>query len=263
MPVLEVWRSTGPPSRDLAFEAGLLERAAAGRCSVLVASWPGPAVVLGYAQPPADADLDWCREQGIPVLRRLSGGTGVVHRGDLAVGLALPAEHEWGGAVLGLYERFLDVLEPALGALGSRARRLEQPRRASRVRSPVCFLDQLADTLAVDGRKVVGCSQVRRKGAVLVHAVVLLGLDPGLTARVFGVDEAAVQAGLAPALEGVAWEGVAGAVVGRLAAALDLDVVAAGEPAPDPDRLAPYLVPGRWAPVPERGMQAAPSRLHP
>jgi lipoate-protein ligase A len=211
-------------------------------------------VVLGYAQPPEDVDLEWCRGRGIPVLRRLSGGTGVVHRGDLGISLALPASHEWGRAVVGLYERFLDVLEPALNDLGSPIRRPAAPAQSSRVRSPICFLDQLADTLAVDGRKAVGCSQVRRKGAVLVHAAVLLGLDPEVVARVFRVDEDRVRRGLAPALRGVSWREIAEAVVGRLAAALDRDVRHEGPPDPTPERLEPYRQAGRWAPVPEVGM---------
>ena len=34
-------------------------------------------------------DLRWCRDNGIPVLRRITGGTGVVHHRDLSVSLAL------------------------------------------------------------------------------------------------------------------------------------------------------------------------------
>ncbi len=166
----------------------MLDRAADGRCSVLVTSWPGPVVVLGYAQPPDDVDLDWCRDREIPVLRRLTGGTGVIHRGDLGVALAMPANHQWAEGIVGLYERFLDVVEPALVELGSSVERIDEPRKGGRVRSPICFEDQLADTLVVDGRKAVGCSQTRRKGGVLIHAAILLGLDADLYARVFGVD---------------------------------------------------------------------------
>jgi lipoate-protein ligase A len=244
---LSVYRSTGPPVEDLAREALLLERAAGGAVSLLLTSWEGPVVVLGYGQRPEDADLEWCRSQGLPVLRRLTGGTGVVHRGDLGVGLALPQEHPWAKGIIGLYGRFLDVLEPALAAVGSEVSRLAEPRRGSRVRSPVCFLDQLSDTLVVDGRKAVGCAQTRRRGGVLIHAAVLLGLDAGLYARIFDLPEDVVSAGLAPAVSGADPRVVGEAIAAQLANALGLEAVR--QPMePVPERfLEPYAT-ARWFP---------------
>ena len=103
----DVFTSSGPASHDLAFEAEMLDRAADGRCTLVVASWRGPVAVLGYSQPQDDVDLDLCRERRIPVLRRLSGGTGVIHRSDLSLSLALPVAHPWAASVVGLYDRFL------------------------------------------------------------------------------------------------------------------------------------------------------------
>ena len=246
---IEAFLSQGPASDDLAFEADLLERAADGRCSALVTSWPGPVVVLGYAQPPEDVDLEWCCDQGIPVLRRLSGGTGVIHRGDLGVALVLPKEHPWAQGIVGLYDRFLGVLEPALAEMGSGVRRVAEPRRATRVRSPICFEDQLADTLVVDDRKAVGCSQTRKKGGVLIHAAVLFGVDAQMYAQVFGVDAERVERGLAPAVTGVGWREVADVVLGRLAVELELELVVGDRPDPTAEELARYRE-KRWAPCP-------------
>lgn len=257
---LDVFRSQGPPSHDLAFEVEMLERAAAGRPSALVSSWPGPVVVLGYAQPAGDADLEWCRKQRVPVLRRHSGGTGVIHRGDLGVGLALPKEHPWAEGIVGLYNRFLGVLQPALEEAGSRAERLAEPRRGSRVRSPICFEDQLADSLVVDGRKVAGCSQTRRKGCVLIHAAILLDLDAELYSRVFKVDAARVRDGLAPAVTGVSWIDVADLVLRRLAHELELGFEVVPRPDPSAELLADYRG-GRWAPVPDDGIRSRSTGL--
>ena len=251
---LEAFKSQGPPSHDLAFESEMLDRAADGRCSALVTSWPGPAVVLGYAQPPDDVDLDWCRDRGIPVLRRLTGGTGVLHRGDLGVALSLPGDHPWAEGIVGLYDRFLDVVEPALVELGSSVERIDDPRSGSRVRSPICFEDQLADTLVVDGRKAVGCSQTRRKGGVLIHAVILLGLDADLYARIFAVDAHRLRKGLAPAVTGVPWGTVGDVILERLARQLELEITVEARPDPSGENLAVYLE-DRWAPVRDGGMQ--------
>ena len=227
----------------------MLERAAEGRVSVFLTSWEGPVVVLGYAQKAEEADLEFCRAEGIPVLRRSTGGTAVIHRGDLGVGLALPLDHSWATSIVGLYGRFLDVLGPALHSLGSKVSRLEEPERASRVRSPVCFLDQLSDTLVVDRKKVVGCAQTRRGGAVLIHAAILLGLDAELYAQVFGIDAEEIRAGLAPAVQGVGWRQVGRAVVSGISEALGLEARHCPlEPVPE-RFLEPYANP-RWTLAP-------------
>lgn len=226
-----------------------MDRAAEGRISVLLSSWEGPVVVLGYAQKPEDADLDWCRAEGVPVLRRLTGGTGVIHCGDLGIGLFLPQDHPWATGVVGLYGRFLDVLGPVLRSLDSEVSSLAEPAHAGRVRSSICFLDQLSDTLVVDGRKVVGCAQTRRRGAVLIHAAVLLGLDAELYARVFGVEVEDIRSGLAPALPGTDWRRVGDAIVEGLTDALGLEARSCSlEPVPA-RYLEPYKTP-RWSPVP-------------
>lgn len=256
MGTLEVFTSSGPASYDLAFETEMLTNAAAGRIGVMVASWTGPVVVLGYAQQPGDVDLEWCRTHSIPVLRRLSGGTGVIHRGDLSVSLALPADHLWAKGIVDLYDRFLGVLKPSLIAAGGAVERLEKAPRATRVRSPICFEDRLADTLVVDGRKAVGCSQTRRKDAVLIHAAILLGLDPALYAGVFRVGEKRVAGALAPAVSGVDWMTVARAIVERLGHDLGLLTAWSDRPDPGPESLAQYGL-KRWAPVPDDGMRAS------
>lgn len=245
---LGVYPSAGPPLEDLAREAWLLDRAADGEISLLLASWEGPVVVLGYSQKPEEANLEWCRANGIPVLRRLTGGSGVIHRRDLGVGLFLPEEHPWAKGVVGLYGRFLDVLGPALRSLGSEVSRLEEPGHASRVRSPVCFLDQLSDTLVVDDRKAVGCAQTRRRGAVLIHAAVLLGLDATLYERVFGVPADEVLSGLAPALPDGDAVVCGEAVAGALAEALELEAMRRRLETVPARYLEPYSR-DRWMPV--------------
>ena len=152
----------------------------------------------------------------------------------------MPAEHPWSATILTLYERFLSALLPALRDVGSRVARPAETTRSPRVRSPVCFLDQLADTLAVDGRKAVGCSQVRRRGGVLIHAAILLGVEPLLYERVFG---------------GVDPDTLASSVVSRLAAALKMRPGDPVEPDPEPGLTERYRSVGRWAPVPEGGMR--------
>jgi len=247
-PALDVYESDGPPVEDLARESWLLEQAGEGRCSLFLTSWREPVVVLGYGQKSDEADLGWCRAHGVPVLRRLTGGTGVVHNRDLGVGLSLPQEHPWAKGIVSLYVSFLDVLEPALRSVGAEVSRLDDPRRGSRVRSSICFLDQLSDTLVVDGKKAVGCAQTRRRGAVLIHAAVLLGLHAELYSRVFGVPEEELRVGLAPAVLGADWREVGEAIVEGFARALEMEIDRRSLEPIAGRFLEPYAT-SHWAPV--------------
>lgn len=191
------------PERDLAREEELLRAAAAGRPVLACWSWTGPVVVLGHGQPEEDADLELCRSRGIPVVRRITGGTGIVHARDLAASLALPAGHPAARTIHGSYALLLDILETALGACGVAVERpAPGPPGKRGERSPICFEDALGETLARSGRKVAGCAQARRRDAVLVHAHLHLTLDTGLYAAVFGVPEARVRRSVG-AVEGV------------------------------------------------------------
>jgi len=192
----------GDTVNDLAFEGDLLERAGAGTTSLFLYSWRGPVVVVGYGQKPGDVDLSWCRDHGVPVFRRMSGGTGVVHTKDLALSLFLHDGHPWASGIISLYGRFLGVLEKALVQAGGDVQRTPTPQRGGRVRSPICFEDQLADTLVCGSRKVVGCAQARRTGGVLIHAHISLNLDAAIYADVFRAPVERVRQGLGEAVPG-------------------------------------------------------------
>lgn len=248
---LEVmWSLDGSPVEDLAREEAMLEAAASGRAVLALSSWAGPVVVIGYAQKADDIRLDWCRGQGIPVLRRITGGTGVIHQGDLGVALALPATHPWAGAIVGLYDLFLDALQEGLEAVGSEVERKAVPERPGRQRSPICFEDQSSDTLLVAGRKAVGCAQARRKRAVLIHAAVLLGLDAELYGAVFGVASERVAAGLAPAVEGVPARRVGEAIAEAVAGSLGARGTTTPPLVPTPEVVARWEL-RRWSPIAE------------
>ena len=109
---------------------------------------------------------------------------------------------------------------------------------------PVAILD----TLLVDGRKAVGCAQTRRRGAVLIHAAILLGTDADLIARVFrtAVDE--VDAGLTAAIPGGDWRGLGRTIAGDLADALGRSARDIPEPELARRHLEPYAE-ERWAPL--------------
>src|SRR5205823_3610625 len=91
-------RQPPAPPENLALDEALLLEAEAGRAgeTLRVWEWPGPAVVLGSGCRLAeDVDEQACRRDGVPVLRRASGGgTVLLGPGCLCYSLVLAYERD-------------------------------------------------------------------------------------------------------------------------------------------------------------------------
>src|SRR5437764_4342941 len=111
---------------NLALDEALLLEAEAGRGGEVLRlwEWPGPAVVLGSGCVLADdVNEEACAADGVPVLRRSSGGgTVLLGRGCLLYSLVLPYERDPALVEIQSSYRFiLGRVGAALGA-GSHAR---------------------------------------------------------------------------------------------------------------------------------------------
>ncbi|HSJ74491.1 MAG TPA: hypothetical protein VK904_09250 [Miltoncostaeaceae bacterium] len=202
-----------------------------------IASWSTvtePCLVLGRSGNDTAAIEDAAYEEGLPVLRRSSGGGPVLwDAGLLALDVVLPHGHprETRDVVEG-YRWLGEALAAGLRALRAPAVELvEIPRARSAEPRPsdiACFGGLSPYEVLVDGRKVVGLSQARRRDGTLLQAGLLLDLDAARLARLLGggdplaADLAAVAAGLRETVPEADPDGVAAAVdpllVGAIAA---------------------------------------------
>jgi lipoate-protein ligase A len=143
--------------------------------------WRSAWVSLGSGQLSADLDPAVLDERGWGLLRRASGGTAVLHEGQLGYALVLPSSHRaWDGDLIASYERLAAPLQLALNRIGvdtqpaaaaSRAAaKAEAPPYAERI----CFAALGPHELMAAGRKIVGNSQIRRRRASAQHGVIQL-----------------------------------------------------------------------------------------
>jgi lipoate-protein ligase A len=163
-----------PAALNLAIEEAVL-RAVAARTApptLLLYAWAPPALVLGRGQPYSDADVAALRAHGYDLVRRPSGGTAVLHTYELTYGVVVPRDEPrlTGVDIVESYRGLGQALRDALLSLGV-DRAEAEPHAESRrgPRSEVCFEIPSDYEITVDGRKLLGSSQMRIRGGILQH----------------------------------------------------------------------------------------------
>jgi len=178
------------PEENLACDEALLDWCDEGAGPALLRFWESPQhfVVVGYSNHvESEVHIAACRERGIRILRRCTGG-GTVLQGPGCLNYALilqvdsdPALETVTGTNRLVMERNRAALENFLAG-GSRREEALFPNfqlPISNFQLSVCGHTDLA----IDGRKFSGNAQRRRRSAVLFHGTFLLNFDLALVNR--------------------------------------------------------------------------------
>jgi lipoate-protein ligase A len=154
-----------------------------------------PSVSIGAFQSLQDVDLEACRNAGIGVVRRPSGGRAVLHAGALTYSLVGPAcGSVFSGSVRRSSERIAHAIRLSLLAIGAPAVQVAPPR-ARVSRSAACFDSAAPFELLVYGHKIAGSAQLRRGGAVLQHGSLALWPYPATVQAFLSASDAVPSAG--------------------------------------------------------------------
>lgn len=158
-------------------DACALDRVASGRSGSIVRiyQWAKPTVSLGYFQK-NDADID-PRLMSCPRVRRLTGGGAILHDQELTYSCCLPNSHPVRRDPIQLYEIVHRAIIQLMVDCGAPARLRSEAGadHTSGASEPfLCFLRADPRDVVVDGTKVLGSAQRRRRGHILQHGSILL-----------------------------------------------------------------------------------------
>jgi lipoate-protein ligase A len=182
-----------PQSYHLALADALLQ-SAAERPPLLYWQIAEPAaVVIGISQKLSDLDVAACQRAGLAIYRRSAGGTAVFVGADmLSLDVILPPGHSLAGHdIVEAYRWFGDLWAETLQALGLAARTippaeahaprtrhyLEQAGRQEALLRQSCYGAVSPYEVSVNGQKVLGLDQVRRRVGFLFQGGLLLRWD--------------------------------------------------------------------------------------
>jgi lipoate-protein ligase A len=166
-------------------DEALLESATEGVASLRFYGWEGPWLSLGYSQRLDPRRVAACARAGVGIVRRVTGGSAVLHGRDLTYCLAAP-EAALPEGLRGSYRLVAGALVEGLQSLGVPVQRKAGPRELEVSRSFDCFAVPAEDEISAMGRKLVGSAQRRARGGVLQHGSIRLAPDPVAVMRAVG-----------------------------------------------------------------------------
>jgi lipoate-protein ligase A len=179
------WRilKTPPASGawNMAVDEAILERFEVGHSlpTLRLYAWEPPCLSLGYAQPVRDVDRVRLADLGWDLVRRPTGGRAILHTDELTYSVIGPLdEPRLEGSLMESYRRLAEALLDALQRLSLPAQ-ANPEAAAGLARGPVCFEVPSNYEITVDGKKLIGSAQARRKEGVLQHGSLPLVGDLG------------------------------------------------------------------------------------
>jgi lipoate-protein ligase A len=203
-------------------------------------AWKPPCLSLGRAQPFADVDLPRLKARGWEVVRRMTGGRAILHTDELTYSVTASANNPLvAGSLLESYNRIAGALLAAVHDLGLPVE-MKEGRAENDVPNPVCFEVPSTYEITVNGKKLIGSAQARRRDGVLQHGSLPLTGDltricqalvfPDESAREFAMERLLARATTVESVLGqeVAWESAAQAFVRAFAAQLGFNLEAGG-----------------------------------
>lgn len=134
-------------------------------------AWIPACLSLGHAQPFSDVDMNRLKEHGWEIVRRVTGGRAILHTDELTYSVIAPSnEPRVEGSVLESYNRLAQALLLAVKNLEIPVEMKEAVTQDAVLRNnPVCFEVPSTYEITVNGKKLIGSAQARKKEGVLQH----------------------------------------------------------------------------------------------
>jgi lipoate-protein ligase A len=158
--------------------------------------WSRPSVTIGCFQKISEeVNIPYCREHGIDIVRRPTGGRAVYHDIDVTYSVvARESDKGFSPQIIDTYRVISNCLLRGLKKVGIEAKLVEQGRNLQQASGKAfCFSASFKNELLVKGCKVCGSAQMRAHGLFLQHGSILLDLNQQKAARIMVESETVLE----------------------------------------------------------------------
>ena len=136
--------------------------------------WEPAAVSIGRYQDLNEIDMEYCADNNIDVVRRITGGKAVLHEKELTYSFIIDKEM-MPRSIIESYKIISSAIIQGLRTLGLNPE-MNKSKRENKG-NPVCFQEPSINELTINEKKFVGSAQVRKKGKLLQHGSILTGIN--------------------------------------------------------------------------------------
>jgi lipoyl(octanoyl) transferase len=153
--------------------------------------WNRPSLTLGCFQKVSDINIEYCQSQGIPVVRRPTGGRAILHGDELTYSLSAGTDRgPFSHGLLDSYRRISIAFSIAFKKVGVTAGPKNE-REKGRVlsRSPLCFQSSSYGEILTEDKKLVGSAQKRWTNGLLQQGSVPYISQEEKLAGIFGEEK--------------------------------------------------------------------------
>lgn len=186
----ETWNFINTGSQDpyynMAMDEALLNFVSRGEIDPVIRfyTWNPATLSIGYFQRlQKEIDIEKVNEKGFGLVRRQTGGRGVLHDKELTYSVIVPESHpNMPSTITEAYRVISQGLLEGFKNLGFETyfavpRSKEEREKLKQPRSSVCFDAPSWYELVVEGRKIAGSAQTRQKGVILQHGSILQDIN--------------------------------------------------------------------------------------
>ncbi len=138
--------------------------------------WSPACVSLGRNQSDENVNVEYCRQNNIDIVKRLTGGRALLHDNEVTYAIILPASFlNNGETVINSYKEISNILINAFKYLGIEVDFPQNKKVSSKF--DYCMSISTGADLSYEGKKVVGSAQYRKQGYILQHGSILIDFD--------------------------------------------------------------------------------------
>jgi len=148
--------------------------------------WEPTTLSLGRLNQHDDVDLQFCKKNGIRLIKRRSGGKAILHQHELTYAFITDA----GLFPMSVRDSYRLITQPIANGLRklSLSPEMKDAEKAKDT-SSICFKEVSAYELTVGSKKIVGSAQFRRRRRFCQHGSILLDADWSLWKKIWGIPE--------------------------------------------------------------------------
>ena len=146
--------------------------------------WVPACVSLGRNQTEEHINVSFCKENNIDIVKRVTGGRGLLHDDEVTYSFVCPCDYLDGGeSIIKSYKEISSALMEGLKLLGIEAELGNKKQRSASF--DYCMSLSTGADLCYKGKKIIGSAQYRHQNYILQHGSILFSYNKEIIEKIF------------------------------------------------------------------------------